>query len=70
MNKRDKPCLCIECPDCGAVFHAIALHKDFFNDAGYKDEFLDEIIDKAQAGFNISVKNVTEFELNYCDHLK
>jgi hypothetical protein len=65
-KKRDYPCLCISCPDCGAVFMAIATK--------YLDEkdiqILADIRKYAKDGYNASFKDSSEFKIDMCEHIK
>jgi len=67
MKLRRKPCLCCSCPECGAVFFAAAMKVEYFGD---NRNLLLELADYASQGYNIEAKNVDEFEMKFCEHLK
>ena len=66
MIPRPYPCLCIECPECGAVFMASALNHFDIEDA----ELIEDIKRYAKEGMNASFKNNNEFKLHLCEHVK
>ena len=69
MNQRTKPCLCIECPECGAIFKAVGLCNEFQQSSEDNNRLLSEITSYAEQGYNVSFKNNDEFKLNFCDHI-
>lgn len=68
--ERNKPCLCISCPDCGAVFSAKAIRPDYLIDSESNFETLRDAGRYFTDGFNVSVKDASDFKIDYCDHLK
>ena len=70
LSKRDYPCICCSCPQCGAIFMASALNEKYQNDADENKDLLNTLTNYARQGYNISVKNSDEFKLDYCTHLK
>lgn len=69
-SPRTRPCLCVCCPSCGAVFMATALSKEYHNDSENNKKLLDELADYAKQGYAVSFKDAKEFKLDYCEHLK
>lgn len=73
MNKekttRPKPCLCICCPICGAVFMACSLSKEYYRDYYDMEELINSIIQYAREGYSVSFKDAGEFTIQYCEHL-
>ena len=70
LQHREYPCICCSCPQCGAVFMASALKKEYHNDNDANRELLNDLANYASKGYNISVRNSSEFKLDYCIHLK
>lgn len=70
MKERTQPCLCVSCPECDAVFKASALNEQYHCDDQSNRELLNEVTDYARQGYNVSVKDVSEFSFKRCEHLK
>jgi len=67
LIKRVRPCLCISCPKCGAIFYATALNKEYHNDNDCNRETLNDIADYAKKGYSVSFKSASEFSLSKCE---
>lgn len=67
---RPHPCLCCSCPECGAVFMASALNEEYNDDSDANKYLLNQIAGYAGKGFNVSVKDVSEYKMYYCEHVK
>ena len=70
MKQRLYPCLCVSCPECGSVFHAVAMWQEFHGDNEGNKELLDTLCEYAEEGYNVSFRNRDEFDLKYCEHMK
>ncbi|MEK6879228.1 MAG: hypothetical protein AABY22_06440 [Nanoarchaeota archaeon] len=69
LHTRSKPCLCVTCHECGAVFMATALKEEYHTDSDANKELLNDITGYARQGFSVAFKDATEFKLDYCGHL-
>ncbi len=67
---RDKPCICVSCSECGAVFFASAIREDYLTDREDNTEMLKEVAGYFKEGYDIAVKDASNFEMDYCEHLK
>ncbi len=49
---------------------AAALNEDYHCDDDSNRELLNDLANYARLGYNICVKDASEFRLDYCEHLK
>lgn len=67
MKKRTMPCICVSCPECGAVFmgslFSIGIIKTDTN-------LINELEEYAKDGYTIDIRDAHDFKLDYCEHVK
>jgi len=63
MKERKFPCICVKCPDCGFVFMGSIFSAGVL---AHDKDLLIELEKYAKEGYDILVKDESEFKVNRC----